>query len=191
MQRQKKQSYSGGRYPDLGAYLRRHGRRVGMTLVVGVAATGCIWPWHVDGDIAILDTADTGDTAYDILGDIAETGEVYRMVLPEEGSQHLVFASPWGEIDYHLDVVVDDWSLFDWIMANPDRALAAVDDALGAHPVGTFDHYEDSAAIEAEIIQALADAVAGSAGGDTSSFVHVTLSIDSYTDEQDIDGGIG
>ena len=155
-------------------------------------ATGCWWPWqtHLDGDIAWIDTAyvDTGA----IPGDIGETGELYYTALPETGQRNLQFEEPvWGIIDYHVDLVVEDYVVFRWIQDNHELALAAIDAALLSHAVDEFHGYADSTIIENEIKQALADAVAGAPGGDPSVFHSATLVIDSYTDENDIDGDIG
>ncbi len=190
MKRQKKTSYRGGRYPDIGRYVRLYSRKVGVGLVVGVTATGCVWPWHVDGDIAYIDTAyvDTGA----IPGDIGETGEVYYLALPETGEHNLQFEEPsWGWIDYRVNLVVEDYALFRWLVDNPAVALAAVDAALATHPLTDFREYDGSAIIENEIKQALADAMAGAPGADTSALHEATLEIVHYTDENDIDGDIG
>jgi hypothetical protein len=194
MERNRKSTYQGGIYPDIRAYAQRYGRRIGVGLVVGVAGSGCIWPWHISGDvIAPGETGETGivDTGA-IPGDIGETGEIHYVVLPFTGSQNLTFEEPvWGWIDYRVELTVDDDALYAWLLANPEAALAAIDAALGQHPVTDFDAWSGDAGIEAEIAQALADAMAGAAGGDTSGFVQVALLIDAYTDENDIDGDIG
>jgi hypothetical protein len=193
MERQKKSSYTGGRYPDIRRYLRIYSRRAGLGIVVGVAATGCIWPWQVSGDMVVVDTADTAwnDTGA-IPGDIGETGEVYYMVLPDTGERHLQFEDPiWGQIDYRVDLVIEDIHLHQWIVHNPEQALAAIDAALLGHPVIDFDGYTGDGIIENEIRQALADAMAGSPGADISAIRGVGLVIVHYTDENDIDGDIG
>lgn len=193
MQRQKKTSYSGGRYPDIGRYVRLYTRKAGMGLVVGVAATGCIWPWHVDGDIAWIDSGDTAwhDTGA-IPGDIGETGEVHYAVLPETGERNLQFDEPvWGWIDYRVNLVLEDRVLFNWIVNNPGLALAAVDAALLAHNVTDFREYTGDPAVEEQIMQVLANAMAGAPGADISGFREASLVIVHYTDENDIDGDIG
>jgi hypothetical protein len=194
MERKKRSRYQGGIYPDIRDYARRYGRRIGVTLVVGAAGTGCIWPWHIAGDM--VGPGETGDTSIvdtgAIPGDIGETGEIHFVVLPSSGSQNLTFEDPmWGWIDYHVELTVDDEALYSWLLANPEAALAAIDAALARHPVTDFDAWAGDAAIEAEIQQALADAMADAEGADTSGFVQVALFIDAYTDENDIDGDIG
>jgi len=194
MERQRKSSCPSLGYPDLRRFLRLHARRVGVGIVVGVAASGCIWPWHVSGDMVA--PGETGDTSITdtgaIPGDIGETGEIHVAVLPETGSRTLTFEEPiWGWIDYQVQLTVDDMALLGWLVQNAEAALAAVDAALGQHPVSDFDGYTGDAAIERQIAQALADAMAGTQGADTSSFVDVTLVILAYTDENDIDGDIG
>ncbi len=195
MQRQKKISYCTGRYPDIGRYVRLYSRRAGLGLVVGVAATGCFWPWQqqVDGDMVWIDTGDTArqDTGA-IPGDIGETGEVYYMALPEVGDRNLQFESPmWGQFDYHVDLVIEDHALLQWITDDPERALAVIDAALLARPVSDYQGYTHDPAIVHEIMQALADAMAGAPSSDTSAFREVSLTIVNYTDENDIDGDIG
>ena len=194
MERSKKSSYRGGLYPDVRAFARRYGRRIGVTLVVGVTSSACVWPWHVSGDVvAPGETGETGivDTG-PIPGDIGETGELHLVVLPVSGSQNLAFEEPvWGWIDYQVELTVSDDALYAWLLANPEAALAAIDAALGQHPVTDFDEWSGDEAIEAEIAQALADAMAGSAGADRTGFVDVVLRITAYTDENDIDGDIG
>jgi len=190
MQRQKKSQYSGGRYPNIARYVRLYTRKAGMGLVVGVAATGCFWPWQVDGDMVGPDTAwqDTGA----IPGDMGETGEIYTMALPETGERNLQFENPvWGWIDYQVQLGIEDHAVFRWIVENPELAMAAIDAALLQHDVTDFHEYTNDPAIEHEIMQALADAVAGAPGGDTSPFRDATLVIVTYTDENDIDGDIG
>ncbi|MFH1467510.1 MAG: hypothetical protein ABIO70_24205 [Pseudomonadota bacterium] len=194
MERQKKTSYQGGIYPDLRDYARRYGRRIGITLVAGVAGSGCIWPWHVSGDMAL--PGETGDTSIvdtgAIPGDMRETGELHYVVLPFTGSRNLTFEDPmWGWIDYRVELTVDDDALYAWLLAHPEAALAAIDAALRQHPVTDFDGWAGDDAIEAEIAQVLANAMAGVAGADTSGFVQIALLIDAYTDENDIDGDMG
>jgi hypothetical protein len=193
MQRQKKSRYDGGRYPDIGRYVRVYARKAGVGLVVGVAATGCIWPWHVDGDIAFVDTGETAwqDTGA-IPGDMGETGEVHYAMLPDTGERNLQFEDPvWGWIDYRVEIVVEDRSLYNWILNNPELALAALDAALLAHTITDFHDYQDDSVIEAQLMQALADAMSGAVGSDTSAFRELRLIIVNYTDENDIDGDIG
>lgn len=194
MQRQKKSRYHGGRYPDIRRYLRLYSRKAGVGLVVGVAATGCIWPWQqVDGDLVWVDTGDSQwvDTGA-IPGDIGETGEVYYAVLPETGERNLQFEEPvWGWIDYRVNLVVEDIAIFQWIQHNPEAALAAIDAVLLSHSIIDFDQYTGSAIVENEIRQALADAMAGSPGADITGFREVQLVVVNYTDENDIDGDIG
>lgn len=194
MERQKKPRYEGGHYPDIRRFVRLYGRKVGVGLVVGVTTTGCIWPWHVSGDM--VGPGETGDTSMvdtgAIPGDIGETGELHYLVLPDSGSRNLTFENPiWGWIDYQVQITVDDDTAYAWLLANPDAALAAVDAALGQHTVTDFEGYAGDATVEAQIAQALADAVAGGEGADPSAFVEIALIILSYTDENDIDGDIG
>jgi hypothetical protein len=191
MKRQKRTSYSGGRYPSVRHFVRLYSRKAGVGLVVGVAATGCIWPWHVSGDLAPI-----GETGFEetgaIPGDIGETGELFYATLPESGERNLQFEDPiWGIIDYRVQLVVDDRAVFYWLRDNPDAALAAIDAVLLSHPVIDFDNYEGSAIIENEIKQAIIDMMTGALGGDTSGIVEAHLEIVSYTDENDIDGDIG
>lgn len=193
MKRQKKTNYSGGQYPNIGRYVRLYARKAGVGIVVGVAATGCIWPWHVDGDIAFIETGDTEwrDTGA-IPGDMGETGEIYYAALPEVGERDLQFEDPvWGQIDYRVDVVLEDHALYAWILHNSEAALAVIDAVLLTHSVTEFDNYSGSDIVHNEIMQALADAMAGQEGADTSGFRELTLHIVNYTDENDIDGDIG
>jgi hypothetical protein len=194
MERRKKTTPPRLSYPDIALYLRRYGRRVGVGIVVGATATGCIWPWHVSGDMAAPpDTSDTYiDDTSSIPGDIGETGEIFRADLPETGSRNLTFEEPiWGWIDYQVQLTVSDMALYTWLVENPEAALAAVDAALGQHPVTDFEGYTGNEQVERQIAQALADAMTGAEGADTSAFVDVTLVIFNYTDENDIDGDVG
>ena len=194
MKRQKKISYAAGRYPDLRRYVRIYARKAGMGLVVGAAATGCIWPWQqVSGDMVWVDTGDTAwnDTGA-IPGDIGETGEIYYRQLPESGERNLQFEDPvWGWIDYRVDLVLEDHALYYWLVENPEEAMAAIDAVLLQHNIIEFDEYTGNTIIENEIKQAIIDAMTGALGGDTSGFREASLVIINYTDENDIDGDIG
>ncbi len=190
MQRQKKKSYSGGRYPNIARYVRLYTRKAGLGLVVGVAATGCFWPWHVDGDMVGPDTAwrDTGA----IPGDIGETGEVFYLALPDSGERNLQFEDPvWGQIDYNVDLVIVDQHVYAWLINNPEAAMAAIDVVLLSHAVTDFREYTSDGTIEQQIRQAIVDAAAGTPGSDTTPVREATLNIVHYTDENDIDGDIG
>jgi hypothetical protein len=194
MKRQKKTAYLGDHYPDIRRYVRLYSRKAGMGLVVGVAATGCIWPWQqVSGDMVWVDTGDTGwqDTGA-IPGDIGETGEIYYQQLPASGERNLQFEDPvWGWIDYRVDFVLEDRAVYDWIVENPEAALAAIDAALLQHVIIDFDNYIGDTIIENEIKQAIIDAMTGALGGDISPIREASLVIVNYTDENDIDGDIG
>ncbi len=190
MQRQKKNSYSGGRYPDIGRYVRLYARKAGVSLVVGVAATGCIWPWHVSGDVAWVETGwvDTGA----IPGDIGETGELWTVALPEVDTRNLTFEDPiWGWIDYRVELVIQDRIVMNWIVNNPQAALNAIDAALLTHPITDFREYTEDGAIEQQIKQVLMDAMTGTEGSDTHGIREATLVIEHYTDENEVDGDIG
>ncbi len=193
MQRQKRKSYFGSSYPDITRFVRTYGRTAGLGLLVGMTATGCSKLTHVDGDLAWIDTSDTAweDTG-GIAGDIGETGEIFYTMLPATGQRNLQFEEPvWGWIDYQVQLLLEDRSLYDWILANPEAALTAIDTALLRHSIVDFDEYSRDPTIEDEIKQALADAMAGSTEADTSGFRELTLIIVGYTDENDIDGDIG
>ncbi len=193
MKRQKKSRYQGGQYPDIGRYIRIYARKASFGLVVGVAATGCIWPWHtgVMGDMVAPDDTAWRDTGA-IPGDIGETGEIHHAMLPVSGERNLQFEDPvWGWIDYRVELVVEDRSLYNWIVSNPDVALAAIDAALLSHTITDFREYVDDGVVEQQLMQALADAMSGAEGADTSAFRELRLIIVHYTDENEIDGDIG
>ncbi len=190
MKRRRRTSYCGAHYPDAASFKRRHGR-AGLGLVVGALVTsGCETHKLVAGDMAWPDTQDTAittDTGSDIDGLVAETGDVWALSLPDEGSRELYFTDPWGWITYRVAVVLDDPALAAWLEHEP-RVLAAIDELLGAYPVQRFDGSSDLGPVEAEIAQLLADLCSGGAGSSTDGFVSLTLHIDAYEDEGDILG---
>lgn len=94
--------------------------------------------------------------------------------------------APWGWMDFHVVVSTDDEVFQTWVEELPSDALAAVVDVLATHAVTDFDpdHVTDLTEIE----QAIGEALTTAAGAPSSAVQAVTLSIDAYEDENDIDG---
>ncbi len=184
MERMKVEAAPSAAYPDLRAFVRRYQRRAGVGLVLtAVGTSGCIFPFRTIGDMAVPDTADS----YAILGDMAETGEVRTVLLPDAGSHELRFEAPWGRIAYRLQLLVEDWTAADWLAQNADAALETSDQVLAAHQIYELQPGQDLTALEAEIAQALAEIM----GDDVSVFADIMLLIDDYEEVHEIDGDAG
>ncbi len=181
MKRCKKKAESHPAYPDVKAFLRRYGRRATVGVVAGVVATtaGCDW---LTGGVLTPKPAD--DTAWEIDGMIAETGETWTH---EFGPRDLYFSDPYGWIQYRLQLVIEGTALYDWIFENPEAALAVVDAALQEEDVTAYEHDDGYDTAEQRIVEVLMQAYANG-GGSRGSIVHVELIIDHYEDEDDILG---
>jgi hypothetical protein len=189
MKRQPRHAYNGARYPDLKAFLGSR-RVAGAGLLAGaLAMTGCEFPWvfRTSGEPAIpSETADTSDTGR-LAGDIADTAIETFVQLPSEGPRHLVFTEPWGEIDYHLEIVAASGPAAGAIATAEAAVLAAVDEALLAAPVQTYEPGQDLGPVQA----ALRTVIAKVAGIAPDRIENLVLVVESYTDEGDIDGDMG
>ncbi len=187
MKRQPRHAYHGARYPNLEAFLTSR-RVAGIGLLAGaIATTGCLFPWHVEGDMpAPTEPPDTADTGR-IPGDVSDTAVETLVRLPGEGPRHLVFAEPWGEIDYHLEVLAETGPAAEVLATAGVAVLAAVDEALLAAPVTTYEPGQDLAPVQA----ALRATIAAAAGLSPDRVAAVVLVVETYTDEGDIDGDMG
>lgn len=185
MKRCKKTAHTTPRYPHVKAFLKRHGRRAGVGLVMGVVASSAGCDWFTTGNLGPKPEVDTGEH---IDGMIAETAETYTLQLPLEGSRDLYFSDPWGWIQYHLVVMVDNGHLHDWLYENADAVLAAVDQVLGAQDVTAYEHDDGFSTVENEITRALAEAYEAATAISKASFLEVDLYVDAYEDEDDILG---
>jgi hypothetical protein len=187
MKRQPRRTYDGARYPDLRAFLGSR-RTAGLGLLAGaIALAGCPRMFRTSGDLAVpTDTADTADTGR-LAGDIADTAIETLVLLPAEGARHLVFADPWGEIDYHLEVLAETGPAAEAIAAAEDAVLAAVDEALLGAPITTYEPGQDLTAVQAM----LREVVAGAAGLSPDRVAQIALVVETYVDKGDIDGDVG
>jgi hypothetical protein len=139
------------------------------------------------GDPAVPgETGETADTGA-IPGDISDTALESLVQLPSEGARHLVFADPWGEIDYHLEILAETGPAAEAIAAAEEAVLAAVDEALLAAPVTRYEPGQDLGSVQA----ALRKVVALAAGLDPDRVADLALVVESYEDEGDIDGDMG
>ena len=188
MQRKKISIQRAPAYPDLGSLIKRQGcRAVGGLAVSGVVSAG--------GELGEVKGAapwgDSGESTYyyQIDGDIADTAIYeWQVLLPSGGSQYLCFGESWEWIEYHLEITVDDRALARWLEESSQEALAVADGVLAGYPLQAFRPGEDWSAVEAQLVQALADAFAQSAGSSTHQFDALRLVIDAYQDETKIDG---
>jgi hypothetical protein len=188
MKRQPRRTYTGAHYPDLGAFLSTR-RVAGLGLLAGaIASAGCPRMFRTSGDmVAPVDTVETGDSGDRLSGDIADTAMETFVQLPVEGMRHVVFADPWGELDYHLEIVAGTSAAAEALLAAEAAVLAAVDEALLGAPVTTYEPGQDLTAVQ----DALRTVVAKAAGIAPERVEGLTLVVDAYTDSDDIDGDMG
>ena len=184
MKRCKKTHHAVPAYPHVKAFVKRHGRRAGVGLVVGVVATSAGCDWFTVGTLGPKPEVDTGEH---IDGMIAETAETWTLELPLDGPRDLYFTEPWGWIQYRLQLIIDGTPLYDWLYQNADQAVAVVDEVLSQEDVTAYEHDDGFDVVEDRIVTALMRAYA-EAGGGSGSFNAVDLSILAYEDEDDILG---
>lgn len=187
MKRHPRRTYDGARYPDLRAFLGSR-RVAGLGLLAGaIALAGCPRMFRTAGDPAVpSDTADTADTGA-IPGDIFDTALETLVQIPSEGARHLVFADPWGEIDFHLEILAESAAAAEAIAAAEAAVLAAVDEALLGAPVTTYEPGQDLGPVQA----VLRKVIAAAAGLTPDRIADLAFVVESYTDEGDIDGDMG
>jgi len=187
MERRKLPSQTTPAYPDLRAFVKRHARRAGIGLMVGLTASaGC--DWFKAGQLSPKPDVDTGDTYREIDGMIGETGEVWTAQLPIHGSRSLAFADPSGSIGYHVTLTTDAAALYDWLMENAEEALTAVDAVLLEAPLTRYAEDDGFAEVEDAIARALAGAYQRATGTAHATFLSIELAIDSYQEEEAVPG---
>lgn len=120
------------------------------------------------------------NTVNDIDGLMAAPGEDWGAQLPADGSRTLAF--PDGAVlDYHLDLVVTDHGVAGWVSDEEAALLELTDEHIEAWGPEDFVLGVELWQLEAEILQALADAFAGFEDASVAGFRGCTLQVDAFT----------
>lgn len=187
MKRRPRRAYGGARYPDLGTLLRSR-RAAGIGLVVGaVAMAGCRAPFRLAGEPTV--PGETGETADSgpIPGDMRDTAVETLVHLPSEGVRHVVFADPWGEVDYRLEILAETAPAAEAILTAESAVLDAVDQKLLGAPITTYEPGSDLGPVQASLRLVVAEA----AGIAPERVADLVLVIERYVDEGDVPGDMG
>ncbi|MBN2799738.1 MAG: hypothetical protein JXX28_11380 [Deltaproteobacteria bacterium] len=168
MKRNPKQSVAHPSYPGVGGWRPAVILSAVTLLSLG---TGCPLVGQVDGDMAI-----------------PETGlEQLQLSLPVEGSHALYFAGPYAYVAYHLEITVHSETLAGWLAEHQDEVLAVADQALGLHQAQELDpSVSDLGALQPDLVTAI-EAMDGVGAG---ALAALTLTVDAYDDQEQIDGDI-
>ena len=124
-------------------------------------------------------------------GDMPSPQETWDAVLPAVGSQTLYFEDGGGWVDYHLEMVVDNQDLAEFLAERSDTLLERVDRALADRDPEDLETPRGLEEIELELRQLLADAWTGTADAPTWNFVDFVLVVDDLVPYEEIDGDMG
>ena len=175
MQRKKITSYQGTRYPDLEAGLDRRAVLRGLGGLAGVLTASSAM-----GGCFGLPLDPVGGT-----DGITDDGDVYDISLPPDPQVRTLYFEDGGYIDYHVDVRVDSYNLFETMGLDSDVLLAAIDDLLAGHSIYDFAPGVDTTTIDAELLTYLRDTYAQAQLGD---ILWAILTVDEYDAGEEIDG---
>ncbi len=168
MERRPRVRYSATTYPVREARPTRRSVLAGLGTAVGAIALsavtkGCLPP-----------------------NDDDDTSGAFDCRLPPTDSRTVYI--DWGNIDYHVQLGVDDADLRDYVEQETGPLTDAVDELLAGHEIYAFAPSEDLTDIETAIAQLIADTYSGNEASPLDGFTYVFLSIDHYDEGEEIAG---
>lgn len=171
MKRQKVNTDSSPCYPTrTGFQPRRKGLLCAGLMLVTVGAVGC-----------------PGDIAVPIDGDMVVPSETFFVALPAEGVRTLHYDGGQTYVDFHLELVVDNWDLSNFLKVNAPELLDRIEVALQSEAPQAFNNGNAIRELEGRVRQLLADQWTGGADSPVYNFIECTLIVDDLGREE-IDG---
>jgi len=172
MQRQKAPAASTPDYPTRSRFQPPRTALVcAGLLLVSIVAPGC-----------------PGDISVPIDGDMIVPSETFFVSLPAEGSRTVYLQDDESFVDFHVEVVVDNWDLSRFLADNAPEMLDRVAGVLAEESSQSFRRVEDVREIERSVRQLLANQWAGGTDAPVWNFVECTLVIDEIGFEEPVDG---